>query len=257
MKFALLTLTLLFTTSAQAKLVGTLVDYKDSKGTVMEGYLVYDDAVKKKRAGVLVVHEWMGLGAFAKSRADMLAKEGYVAFAADIYGKGIRAKNPDEAKELATKYRSDRPLLRERVNAALKFFKTQPMVDKNKIAAIGFCFGGTTVLELARSGADLDGVVSFHGGLSTANLADAKNIRTKVLVLHGADDPHVPEKEVQTFMHEMRTAGVDWQFVAYSQSVHSFTNPDAGDDPTTGNAYNPTADKRSWIAMRSFFKEIF
>ena len=250
-------ISVLLSTSAYAKIQSKAIEYKDGDA-VLEGYLVYDDAIKGKAPGVLVVHEWMGLGAYEKGRAEQLAALGYVAFAADIYGKGIRPKDGKEAGEFAGKYRSgDRKVLRSRVNAALDVFKKQPMVDTTKTAAIGYCFGGTTVLELARSGADTLGVVSFHGGLATSMPTDAKNIKGRVLALHGGDDPFVKAEEVLAFQDEMRKAGVDWQFVSYGNAVHSFSNPAAGNDNSKGAAYNEKADKRSWEAMRKFFKEIF
>jgi dienelactone hydrolase len=233
-----------------------VIEYKHGE-TVLEGYLAYDDAVKGKRPGVIVVHEWWGLSNYAKMRTEQLAKLGYIAFAIDMYGKGIRAKDPKEAASLSGIYRGDRPLMRARANAGLEVLRNHPMTDIKKIAAIGYCFGGTVVLEMARSGADLAGVVSFHGGLSTPNPGDAKNIKGKVLVLHGADDPAVPPDQVIAFQDEMRKANVDWQMVSYGGAVHSFTNPDAGNDPSRGAAYNEKADRRSWDAMELFFSEIF
>jgi dienelactone hydrolase len=182
---------------------------------------------------------------------------GYVALAADIYGKGVRAHTPEEAASLATKFRSDPVTLRSRANAALEALKGHPLVDPSKVAAIGYCFGGGTVLELARSGAELAGVVSFHGNLDTQNPEDAKNIKCKVLALHGADDPLVPREHVLAFQDEMRSGGVDWQMILYGGAVHSFTNPASGNDPSKGVAYNERADRRSWEAMKSFFAELF
>ena len=246
----------IFASTGTAKLRSELVEYRDGDA-VMEGYLVYDDAVAGKRPGVLVVHEWMGLNDYAKKRADQLAGLGYVAFAADIYGKGIRPKDTSEAGQFAGRYKADRKLLRSRVNAAFAVLKKHELTDQKKTAAIGYCFGGTTVLELARSGADVAGVVSFHGGLDTPTPADARNIKAKVLAQHGANDPFVKPQEVAAFQEEMRSAGVDWYFVSYGNAVHSFTNPEAGNDPKKGAAYNEKADKRSWEAMKSFFVEIF
>ena len=246
----------LLASTGQAKLISKNIEYRDGDA-VMEGYLVYDDAKQGKRPGVLVVHEWMGLGPYAVKRADQLAELGYIAFAADIYGKGIRPKDTAEAGQFAGKYKADRALLRSRVNAAFTVLKNQELTDPVKTAAIGYCFGGTTVLELARSGTELSGVVSFHGGLDTPAPQDGKNIKGKVLALHGADDPFVKAQDVAAFQDEMRNAGVDWYFVSYGNAVHSFTNPDAGNDPKKGAAYNEKADKRSWKAMKSFFKEIF
>ncbi len=223
----------------------------------LEGYLVYDDAIEGTRPGVLVVHDWMGLGPYAKMRADQLAELGYVAFAIDMYGKGIRPKDSKEASAQASIYRKDRGLMRSRAQAGLDVLLSQPLVDAKRVAAIGYCFGGGTVLELARSDVEIAGVVSFHGNLDTPNPEDAKNTKAKVLVLHGADDPLVSEKDVAAFQQEMRQAKVDWQMVSYGGAVHSFSNPNSGDDPSTGAAYDEKADKRSWEAMRLFFGELF
>jgi dienelactone hydrolase len=234
------------------------IEYKQGDAA-LEGLFVYDDAGAAKKPAVLVVHDWMGFGfgGFQQKRCEELAALGYVAFACDIYGKDSRPKDRSEAPKFAGKYKSDRALLRARVNAALEAVKKHPRVDANKVGAIGYCFGGTTVLELARSGSELSGVVSFHGGLSTPTPEDAKNIKCKVLVLHGADDPHVADPEVEAFEKEMREAKVDWQFVSYGNSVHSFTNPAAGNDNSKGAAYNESANRRSWAAMKAFFEEIF
>jgi len=258
MKILLSTLITFFLgfSTAHAALVKENIEYKDGEA-ILEGYFVYDDANKEKRPGVIVVHDWMGLGDYAKRRADMLAELGYVAFAADIYGKGVRPRDAKEAGAQAGKYKGDRPVLRSRIGAALTRLKEHPMVEAGKTGAIGYCFGGTTVLELARSGADVTGVVSFHGGLGAGSAPDAANIPAKVLVLHGADDPHVPPEEVAAFMKEMNDANVDWQMVHYADAVHSFSKKEAGNDKASGNAYDEKADKRSWKAMKVFFKEIF
>lgn len=247
---------LIYSTAAQAKVQTQVVEYKHGN-TVLEGYLAYDDAIKGQRPGVMVVHEWTGLGAYAKQRSEQLAKLGYVAFAVDMYGKGIRPTNPKEAAAQANIYKSNRKLMRDRAAAGLKVLQDNKFTDKNRIAAIGYCFGGTTVLELARSGANVAGVVSFHGNLDTPNIQDAKNIKSKVLVLHGANDPLVPDEQVDAFENEMRQANVDWQLVAYGGAVHSFTNPEAGKDASKGVAYNATADRRSFADMRQFFTELF
>ncbi|HSM93030.1 MAG TPA: dienelactone hydrolase family protein [Anaeromyxobacteraceae bacterium] len=232
------------------------VEYRQGE-TVLEGYVAYDDAPAAKRPGVLVVHEWTGINPYTRRRVDQLAALGYVAFAADVYGKGVRPATPKEAAALAGRYKADRALLRARLQAALAELRRQPGVDPAKIAAIGYCFGGTGALELARSGADLLGVVSFHGGLDTPTPGDAKNIKAKVLALHGADDPFVTEAAVKGFEDEMRAAKVDWQLVKYSGAVHGFTNPDNGADTSKGAAYDADADRRSWIAMKDFFDELF
>jgi len=242
--------------SASAKIITQTVEYKQGD-TTLEGYLAYDDAVAGARPGVLVVHQWLGLTDYEKHRAEMLAQLGYVAFCADIYGQGVRPKDTKEAGVEATKYKSNRPLLRARVNAGLDELKKNPLVDQARVAAIGYCFGGTTVLELARSGAELNGIVSFHGGLDSPTPADGKNIKCKVLVCHGADDPFEKAEDLVAFEKELRDAGVDWRLIKYGGAVHSFTQPMAGNDNSKGAAYNERADKRSWQDMKSFFAEIF
>ncbi|MFT3692744.1 MAG: dienelactone hydrolase family protein [Kofleriaceae bacterium] len=258
MKYALILLVAVCSLAgtAHAKVQNKLVEYKLGDVT-MEGYMAWDDAVKGKRPGVLVVHAWMGLDDNARKRADMLAGLGYVAFAADIYGKGVRPKSPDEAGKLAGQYKKDRKLLRDRVNAGFAEMLKQPNVDAARTAAIGFCFGGTTVLELARSGTQLAGVVTFHGGLDSPAPADAKNIKSKILVLHGAADPHEQPADFTAFQKELSDAKVDWQLISYGGAVHCFTDQSAGTDTSKGCAYDPVADARSWGAMRAFFDEIF
>jgi len=253
---ALLTLLLASSLAASAGIQKRTVEYRDGD-TVLEGVVMHDDTIPGPRPGVLVVHQWKGLGDYELRRAEMLAKLGYVAFCADISGKGVRATNPADAGKLAGKYKDDRALLRSRVNAALAELRKQPLVDTARLGAIGYCFGGTTVLELARSGAPLNAVVSFHGGLSTPTPADAKNIKAHVLALHGADDPFVPPTEVAGFEQEMRNGGVDWQLVSYGGAVHSFTDAGAGTDNSKGAAYNERADLRSWKAMKDFLTELF
>jgi len=242
--------------SAQAKIVTQTIAYKQGDAT-LEGYLAYDDAAAGKRPGVLVVHQWLGLTDYEKHRAEQLASLGYVAFCADIYGKGIRPKDTSEAGAQAGKYKGDRALLRARVNAGLDVLKKNELVDPRRVAAIGYCFGGTTVIELARSGADIAGVVSFHGGLDSPTPADGKNIKCKVLVCHGADDPFEEPEDLTAFEKELRDAKVDWRLIKYGGAVHSFTQPMAGNDNSKGAAYNERADKRSWQDMKSFFAEIF
>ena len=242
--------------TAFAKIKTEVVEYKDGD-TVCEGFLAYDDANDKLRPGVLVVQDWTGVGDYVKGRAQQLAEMGYVAFCADIYGKGVRPTDPKDCAAQAGKYKGDRPVLRGRVNAGLAQLVNSPLVQKGRVAAIGYCFGGTTVLELARSGADVQGIVSFHGGLGTPTPDDAKNIKGKVLVCHGADDPFVKPDEVAAFKDEMAKGGVKNKFVAYPGAVHSFSNPQAGSDNSKGAAYNAAADKESWTEMKGFFAEIF
>lgn len=249
-------ITLMMPALVQAAIETRSVEYRQGN-TRLVGYLAFPKDVTGPLPGILVVHEWMGLNDYAKHRADQLAELGYIAFAADIYGDGKIAANREEAGKLAGSYKNDRPLLRARVAAGLATLKAQPGVAGDKIAAIGYCFGGTAVLELARSGADIAGVVSFHGGLDTPTSQDAKNIRAKVLALHGADDPYVPADQVAAFENEMRQAGVDWQLIVYGGAVHGFTNPANGTDNSKGAAYNALADARSWVAMQQFFNELF
>ncbi|HEV3443700.1 MAG TPA: dienelactone hydrolase family protein [Gemmataceae bacterium] len=257
MKVLILALVLFLVASvAQATVHTEVVEYKHGD-TVLEGYLAYDDSSTDKRPGVLVVHEWTGHNPYVRMRAEQLAALGYVAFALDMYGKGVHAKDPKEAASLASTYKNDRKLMRARARAGLDVLQKQPLADTQRLAAIGYCFGGTTVLELARDGAELAGVVSFHGDLSTPTPEDAKNIKAKVLAQHGADDPFVPPPQVAAFEEEMRKGGVDWQLIAYGGAVHSFTNPGAGNDNSKGAAYNAKADRRSWDAMQRFFHEIF
>jgi len=240
--------------NVRAALKTKVIEYKhDDVG--LKGYLAFDDAIKAKRPGVLVVHCFRGLRDFVKERAEELAKLGYIAFAIDMYG--MIPKNDEEAFATAGIYKNNRPVMRSRANTGLEVLKKHELTDAKRIAAIGYCFGGGVVLELARSGADMVGVVGFHAVLNTPNPADAKNIKGKVLALHGADDPVVPTDEVLAFQDEMRKAKVDWQMVFYGGAVHGFTMPESGTDPSKRAAYNEKADKRSWEAMKSFFGEIF
>jgi dienelactone hydrolase len=248
MKFFLL---LLLPTMAFAKVKTEKVVY-ESNGTKMEGVLAYDDSIKKPAPGILVFPEWMGNGPFTEARAKELAALGYVALAADVYGQGVHAKDAKEAGELAGKYKGDRKLMRERAQAGLAFLTSQKRVNKDKVAAMGYCFGGTVALELARDGAPLLSVVSFHGGLVAP--VKATTMAPKILVLHGGDDPYVPMPEVIEFQDEMRKAKADWQFISYGNTVHSFTNPEAGNDNSKGAAYNEVSTKRAWNEMKAFFK---
>lgn len=239
----------------RAKIKTETIEYPDGDA-LLEGYLAYDQSIMKKRPGILVVHEWKGLGSYAKKRAEQLAAMGYVAFAVDMYGKGIRPETNEDAAKQAGIYKSDRPLMRQRVAAGLEVLKNNPLTDPARLAAIGYCFGGTTVLELARSGAEIRGVVSFHGGLETPLPEDAKNVKGKILVLHGADDPYVGPKEVEAFENEMKQSNVNYKLIKYPKAVHSFTNPDAGSDPSKGAAYNAQADTKSWAEMKNFLQKV-
>jgi len=230
------------------------VEYKDGD-TVLEGYLAYDDVSTAKRPGIIVVHAWWGLGNQSKRTVERLAELGYVGFAVDMYGKGVLATTREEAMKLSGPFRENRAMMRTRVKAGLDVLRKNPLVDTTKLAALGYCFGGTTVLELARSGEPIQGVVSFHGGLSTPNPDDAKNIKAKVLAMHGADDPAVPQTEVLAFQEEMRKAQVDWQMILYGGAVHSFSDPEANSPPAS--VYNEKAARRSWEAMKQFLAEVF
>ena len=249
-------LTLGFALAAEAQVHTERIEYRHGD-TVLEGHLAYDATIKGKRPGVLIVHQWKGLTDYEMKRAEMLARLGYNVFALDIYGKGVRPKSSQEAGAEAGKYKNNRALLRARAQAGLAVLQKHELTDPRRVAAIGYCFGGTAVIELARSGADIAGVVSFHGGLDSPQPADGTKIKCKVLALHGADDPFVPAKDLAAFEDEMRQAKVDWQLVKYGGAVHSFTDWNAGDNPQQGAAYNERADRRSWEAMKQFFAELF
>jgi len=236
--------------SLSAAIVEKTLEYK-SGDVLCEGWQAYDDAVSGKRPGVLVVHQWTGISDHEKEAARKLAALGYNVLVADIYGKGIRPQPPAAGKE-AGKYKGNRALLRSRVNAALEVLASDARTDASKIAATGYCFGGTTVIELARSGAKVKGVVSFHGGLDSPTPADGKNIQAKVLALHGADDPFVAAKDIAAFEAEMKASSVDYKLVKYPGAVHSFTHKAAGNDNSKGAAYNADADKASWAEMEQF-----
>jgi dienelactone hydrolase len=250
-----LLLSLFLVGSASAKLVTEVVPYSHN-GTALKGYLAYDDALPGKRPGVLVVHEWWGLNDFAKQRADKLAESGFVALAVDMYGEGKVTQDPEEARRLATQVKST-PLMRERAQAGLMVLAQHKQADPHRLAAIGFCFGGTTVLELAYSGAPVLGVASFHGGLTVPKPEDLKACQAKFLILHGADDPLVKPEEIAAFQQALRQAGADWQMILFGGAVHSFTNPRAGNDKSKGVAYDPKAEARSWKYLQMFLKEIF
>jgi dienelactone hydrolase len=254
MKRSLFLAVLLLVTQAQAKLIQKTVEYRDGQ-VVLEGYLVYDDSSKGPRPGILVVHEWNGLGHYVKGRADQLAALGYVAFAPDIYGKGVRPEGFEACKAESGKYYADRVLLRRRVNLGLDRLRQDPNVDPKRIAAIGYCFGGSTVLELGRSGADVAGIVTFHGGLDNPKPEDAKNIKAKVLVCQGGADAFTL-KSLPAFKKEMEDAKVDYRIISYKGAVHGFTNPD-NKGTVPGLKYDAKADKASWKAMKQFFKKVF
>ncbi len=239
---------------AQAAVETRTVEYRQGD-TVLEGYLAQDTALSALRPAVIVVHDWMGLGDQARETAVKLTALGYTALAADVYGKGVRPRDTQEAGTQATLYKSDRELMRRRIVAAFEYLKAQPGVDPDRIAVIGYCFGGTVALELARSGAGVKSAVSFHGGLDAPTPSAVNPMKTRILALHGAEDPYVPQAEVEGFVGEMRSLGADWQLVVYSGAVHAFTNPLAGNDPSKGVAYDAKAAARSWEAMKDFLAE--
>lgn len=247
--------TLLAAAPAAAAVQVQKVAYQDDKGVALEGLVAFDDAVTGKRPGIVVVHDWMGVSETTTRRLKELAALGYVAFAADIYGKGVRPKNAKEAGAQAGIYKADRPLLQRRAQAALTTLAKDARVDAENIAAIGFCFGGTAAIELAKSGAPLKGAVSFHGGLDAATPSTA--MKSKLLVLHGADDPFVPAADIAAFKADLNAANVDWTLVEYAGTVHSFTDEGAGSDVKKGAAYNARSAARAKTAMKSFFDEVF
>jgi dienelactone hydrolase len=243
----LITLYLLTVTLLSAAVRTESVIYKDGDQE-LEGFVAWDDTVTGARPGVLVVHDWTGLQDYAKDRAKMLAALGYVAFAADVYGRDVRPVDPKECAVCAGKYRNDLPLLRRRVLAAVDQLKSRKECDPQRLGAIGYCFGGTCVLELARSGADVRGVVSFHGGLGTKLPAEPGAIKARILVCHGGADDKV-NLEVPAFQEEMKKSQAKMEFITYEGAKHGFTKP--------GAAWQEKADKESWAAMEKFFKEVF
>jgi dienelactone hydrolase len=245
--------------AAQAAIKGEPVEYK-SNGTVHKGYLVYDDTITAKRPGVLVIHEWWGHDQHARNSARKLAEAGYVALALDMYGGGKQAHHPDDAGKFSGEVRKNFPLMKSRFEAGMNLLRKQSRVDAKRVAAIGYCFGGSVVLEMARNGEELRGVASFHGGLATEHPAKPGKVKARVLVMSGAEDPFVPADQVASFKKEMESAKVDYKFVSYPGAKHSFTNPDADANGTKFNlplAYNAKADQESWAELQSFLKLVF
>jgi dienelactone hydrolase len=244
---------------AEPKIQGKTVEYS-AQGVVMKGYLAYDEAIKGKRPGVLVVHEWWGLNDYARKRAQMLAELGYTALAVDMYGDGKQAMHPDDAGKFSSELMKNFDVAKARFLAAMDFLKQQPTLDFTCIAAIGYCFGGGVVLNMARQGVDLQGVASFHGNLAAVKPAQPGGIKAKIPVLHGADDKFVPSEQIEAFKEEMKSAAADFKFISYPGAVHSFTNPDAdayGKKFNLPLAYNASADKKSWDEMKPFLEAIF
>jgi dienelactone hydrolase len=245
--------------SAHGEIRGEPVEYV-AGGTTMKGYLAYDDGLSGKRPGILVVHEWWGNNEYTRKRARMLAELGYVALAADMYGEGRQALHPDDAGKFSAEIRKNMPLGRERFLAARKVLEEHEFTDPEHIGAIGYCFGGGVVLQMARDGMDLAGVVSFHGGLATESPAKPGSVKAKILVLTGADDKFVPPGQVEAFRKEMKAAGADFRIVSYPGTLHGFTNPESDSYAKKFNmpiGYNADADRQSWAEMKTFFKDIF
>ncbi len=230
------------------------VDYQDDK-VLLEGFCAYKDDGKHKPA-ILIAHDWSGKNAFACKKAEQLAELGYVGFALDMFGKGKTGKTKEEKSALIQPFIQDRKKLKQRILAALDTVKQLDNVDANRIGAIGFCFGGLCVLDLARSGANVKGVVSFHGLLQAPEFKPQPPIVSRVLALHGFDDPMVTPDQVMAFGQEMTHAKADWQMHMYGNTMHAFTNPEAN-DPSFGTVYNEVAAKRSWESMQLFFDEVF
>ena len=232
-----------------------IIDYSQD-GKTFEGCLAWDDDGAEPRPAVLVSHAWGGAGDFEHARARDLAELGYVGFSLDLYGKGVRGSNPDENAALMQPFLDDRALLQKRLRLAVEVAAGQPEVDASRVAAIGYCFGGLCVLDLARIGADVSGVVSFHGLFFPPGNTAGNSIDAKVLALHGWDDPMATPEQVVALAAELTQAGADWQIHGYGHALHAFTNPEAN-DPDHGVAYAPAADRRSWRAMVNFLEELF
>lgn len=229
------------------------IEYREGS-TVLEGFFCHDDARPGPRPAVLISHAWGGRDAFVEDKARQLAWQGYAAFALDMYGKGKRGETTEQCQALMMPLVEDRKLLARRIGAGLEALRAQPQVDARRVAAMGFCFGGLCVLDLARSGADVRGVVSFHGLLKPNGLPAAP-VRAKVLILHGYDDPMAPPEDVLAVAREFTAAGADWQLHAYGNTLHAFTNPQAN-DRANGMAYDLAADRRSWGALLQFLGEV-
>jgi dienelactone hydrolase len=226
-------------------------------GVTFKGHLAWDDAIKGKRPGVLVVHEWWGLNDHARKRAEELAKLGYVAFACDMYGEGKVVDHPDDAGKMATEVRKNLETWQGRAKASLKVLQDHELVDGKKLAAIGFCFGGSTALQLAYTGADLSVVVTFHAAIPDTKPEQAKAVKARLLICHGAVDPFVPDTKLQAARAAWEEAKVDYAMLYLGGAAHSFTVPDIDKKGVKGLSYNAEADRRSWAAMQYFFREAF
>src|SRR5262245_42162602 len=244
----------LFASETLAAVVTKTIDY-EYDGAKLKGFLAYDDSTSEKRPGVLVVHEWWGLNDYAKDRCKKLAELGYVAFAVDMYGDGKSVDHPDDARKMSGLVRENVKVWRGRAEAGLKQLKAQPNVDGDKIAAIGYCFGGSTCLQLAYSGADLKAVATFHAALPTPTEAEAKAIKPKMLICHGDADAFIPADAIKNFKAALDKAGTKYEFIGYKDVVHSFTVPEADKHNIKGMKYDKAADEDSWKRMRALFKD--
>ena len=265
MKRALLSLLLISAiqfVSAQGRLgktTGEEVSYKSADGTLLKGYVAYDESKKGKRPAIVVIHEWWGNNDYSRHRADMLAQLGYIAIAADMYGGGKEGATPKEAQELATPFYGNAALAKERIEAAVDKLKTYEQTDAEQMACIGYCFGGSMSLNAANLGMDFKGVVSFHGGLKVVPAEPGKT-KAKILVCHGAADKFISEEEIKNFRSNLDSAKVDYTFIVYPEATHAFTNPESTENGKKFNmpiSYNMAADKKSWEDMKAFFKTIF
>ncbi len=236
-------------------IVSNTVGYLDGE-VLLEAFFAYDDSFSGRRPAVLINHTWVGRDDFVAEKAKKIAASGYVGFAVDMYGKGVLGSSAEENAKLMQPFMDNREMLQKRMQAALYAVKLMPWVDDSKVAAIGFCFGGLCALDLSRTGADLKGVVSFHGLLGAPRNTQNNVIKAKILALHGHDDPLVPVEQVLAFEQEMTKAGADWQLHTFGNTMHAFTNPVAN-NPDFGTVYQPDADRRSWLAMENFLGEIF
>jgi len=255
-RIALFFTSLLLVTGVEAAVVTKDISYR-SGDTVMKGMIAYDDASSEQRPGVLVVHEWWGLNDYAKTRARMLAEEGYVAFAADMYGPDKVTTHAEDASGWMKQITANQQAWQKRALAGLEQLKMHSLVDQSKLASIGYCFGGATVMQMAYAGADLDGVVSFHGSLPPASPEQAASIKSRVLIAHGDIDPFIPAERITQFKKALNDAKVDWEMDVYGGAKHGFTNPGADKVGMDALAYNKSADMRSWARMKAFFDEIF